>query len=1606
MKIYKAIILILIVAFQLNAQQKINLVTYGSGASIVEGDNDNVQYIFIKVNPQNKDSLLYVRGFDLDCSSANDLAYGKFNTVTEYSLYGGNGLMQSFDNKAEVSSGLNLANEFLIEKKSISDDSEYDNRWKTLFDLSDQKLTGNSEPVYFILKVAGISGDDANVFNIVQSVSSFDEYPSDNVELYTYVPTLRLEENQEFASIKIDVPRTDKIVVHEFDAGKAKETFNTPFRSVKLNTVSNQGQWVEHSVNLESIEYESTCELVFGQGPEQPNDVTFYFTTGEGNFLPVKLPIEVGKTNRRPVINYSVVKLADCYSAVFDAEKSFDQDGDHLTFEWLFGDGETAKGSRVRHQYKEQMTYQVVLKVSDNSGTVGNSSYKAFNVVINVPPVASAGNDFTTAPGEVVTFDASASTDADGKISRYYWEFGDGAVSEGKVVKHSFNSPGKYNARLIVNDDSDSPCNSSSDDLLVTVNAAPVAVILQTPSSAIGEELIFDAARSYDPDGEVVKYVWDFGNGTVLEGKKVNYAYTAAGKYNVTLSVTDNSGVSNSTDETTIPVLVNFPPTAEAGNDKLIAVDEIVILEGKGSSDKDGRIIDYTWDLGDGSVKSGYSVAHSYSTPGQYKVKLRVKDDSGTKLNDNNDSLVVVVNARPVAEAGEDIRSTFGRVQFNASQSADSDGDIVQYTWDFGDGSTGNGVDPVHIYREAGTYRVNLKVQDNTNTNNNSNQDFLTVYINNRPVADAGPDILTAPGETITFNGANSFDPDGKITEYVWSFETGESMKGEQITKAFDKPGVYNVNLMIKDNSGDDIAIDYDNLVVVVNHKPVALAGDNKILAPGDEVIFDAGSSFDFDGKVDSYRWDFSDGKSFGEKSFTRTFDTPGIYYGYLSIADDANTTNSRAFDTVKVFVNSKPIPQLPEDIFTCSRILYLDATKSADADGDAIKYTWDFGDGTIYENGNYVKHTYTKGGTYPVKLTVNDGRGLANSVATDYMTVKINLPPIANAGADLLTCAGETILFDAGKSVDPENGVMKYHWDFGDGSTADELNPAKVFPKGGVYQVTLTVTDDSDLECNTDTDQMVVKVVESPVANAGEDMIVCANTEVKFDGTASTDFDGVVNQYDWFFGDGGIGGGAKPTYIFKKAGIYNVTLTVTGDENEGCSNSDTDELVVTVIEAPVAEFISLTEVPENVSISFDASESNGNGSNITGYKWDFGDGTTAEGVNVSHSFSKYGKYIVGLIISTDSETECNSASVQQMITINAAPVASAGNDVKTQVNSAVVFNASASNDADGAIKSYLWDFGDGNTQNGIMAYHSYENAGEYVVILTVQDNTTLANNTVYDTVNVVVNSLPEPEIMVADIVCLGDDVKFSALNTNDSDGTITDYSWSLGDGAVKQGKDITHTYSKSGKYSVMLTVRDDSGLENNAVLVSKELIVNSAPVLKTNNSIVTAPGEKFVLDATGSSDADGDNLSVSWVVSDDIVLQGAKTTHSFMEAGNYNILLSIDDNKSSGCSVVSKEVAVHVNSAPVAVIQPVNDVDFGIANNYIKLSAEGSSDKDRDALTYSWKINNEMMLEGKNVVFTYEAPGKYTVELTVSDGKGLSNSKQKVSTTFNVNGK
>jgi PKD repeat protein len=325
----------------------------------------------------------------------------------------------------------------------------------------------------------------------------------------------------------------------------------------------------------------------------------------------------------------------------------------------------------------------------------------------------------------------------------------------------------------------------------------------------VGETISFDGAGSSDNDGSIVSYAWDFGDGNTGGGAIATHSYATAGSYQVTLTVTDDDGL---TDEATHmiqieePPPVDQPPTAAISGPDNGLVGDMLAFDGSGSSD-DSLIVSYAWDFGDGNTSGGAIANHSYATAGSYQVNLTVTDDGG--LTGETTHTIQIdepppVNQPPTAAiSGPDNGLVGESLTFDGSGSSDTDGDLVSYAWDFGDGNTSGGAIANHGYATAGSYQVNLTVTDNDQLTGGATH--IVLIEEPTPAPQPPTAVIIGPanglvGESLSFDASDSSDGDGNVVGYAWDFGDGARADGLFVSHVYDQPGDYQVTLTVTDN--------------------------------------------------------------------------------------------------------------------------------------------------------------------------------------------------------------------------------------------------------------------------------------------------------------------------------------------------------------------------------------------------------------------------------------------------------------------------------------------------------------------------------------------------------------------------------------------------------------------------------------------------------------------------------------------------------------------------------------------------------------------------------------------------------------------------------------
>lgn len=254
-----------------------------------------------------------------------------------------------------------------------------------------------------------------------------------------------------------------------------------------------------------------------------------------------------------------------------------------------------------------------------------------------ITPPGGTAPDFSISPDsplvlQTVTFQVAETST---KITNYAWSFGDGGTSTGRIASHQYSRAGTFQVTLSVTFD-DGSVGTLSKSIDVGAGDAPVASFVFSPSSpGVAETVFFNgAASTATSPRQITNYQWDFGDGKGGGGSVTSHKYTKTGDFNVTLTVTDDSGQKGVTSNTVtigdgsqggLAADYTFSPTDPVSG-------TAVSFNASPSTSSSDPIVQYSWDFGDGTATVNTSnkiVNHTFGVTGTYTVTLTVKDSKG-----------------------------------------------------------------------------------------------------------------------------------------------------------------------------------------------------------------------------------------------------------------------------------------------------------------------------------------------------------------------------------------------------------------------------------------------------------------------------------------------------------------------------------------------------------------------------------------------------------------------------------------------------------------------------------------------------------------------------------------------------------------------------------------------------------------------------------------------------------------------------------------------------------------------------------------------------------------------------------------------------------------
>lgn len=616
---------------------------------------------------------------------------------------------------------------------------------------------------------------------------------------------------------------------------------------------------------------------------------------------------------------------------------------------------------------------------------------------------------------------------------------------------------------------------------------------------------------------------------------------------------------------------------------------------------------------------------------------------------------------------------------------------------------------------------------------------------------------------------------------------------------------------------------------------------------------------------------------------------------------------------------------------------------------GNPTTWNWNFGNGNTSALQNPTA-TYFSPGTYTITLTVTNTSG--SNTLTRQQLVTVYEPPVVNFTADKTSgCFPLQVQFTDMSAGGTGNTNVAWQWDFGNGTTSTQQNPAVTYTTAGTFTVTLKVTNDKG--CTRTISRPNYITVSPGVISSftNTQAAVCsAPATISF---TSTSTGPPVLSYAWDFGDGGTSTLANPVHTYASNGTFIATLVTSS--SAGCQDTARKTFVIggnnTTFTAPVSACVNQPVIFTNTSAPVPSASS-----------WVFGDGGTANTINATHTYTTAGTYIVKLY---NTYAGCMDSAIQS-ITISPAPVADFSAPVTTKCGPPLTVNFQDL--STGGPVNWQWDFGDGGTSSLQNPSHTYTNYGTFTVTLIVAnaagcaDTITRSNYIRIQRPVISIPSLPDQGCVPFTI---------SPVANITSLDVVTSYLWDFGDGFTSTLANPVHTYPLQGTYTVKLFITTSGGCMDSLVIPAA-VKVGTKPVanFSANPLNVCARREVYFTDLSAPAD------EWHWDFGDGSTSILPNPIHNFNDTGFFNIQLIVLNN---GCpDTITKFNYVYVKP-PIAAFTTAPDCSNRLRYTF--------TDQSIAPLTWEWNFGDgSPLVTIQNPVHTFPALGIYTVQLIVTN--------------------
>lgn len=999
---------------------------------------------------------------------------------------------------------------------------------------------------------------------------------------------------------------------------------------------------------------------------------------------------------------------------------------------WDFGDGTTSSAVIPDKSYNDTGTFIITyVALLDNY-----CSDTLFNEVTVDKATAhfSVDNNYGCQyPFNVQYTNTSVGAD------KWSWKFGNstGSIAENPSIDYAITPTLKETRNIYFSDtlivESDQQCR---DTFIIDSNIhlyLPKVYFTPNASSTDGDlfkgcvpiEINFvNKSESYNKEDPFVDILWDFGDSNTSTDDKPTYKFTEAGDYPITLSVTNQSGCVNT-----------YSSDLLAGSlqEALFSYDSSSIVCGSEQilfnnlSTNDSLVDAWEWLFSEGSKFYEKSPEFQSKDTGFISGELTVFYNGCQGSTFSLDSFIYIDGPAGELTLGMDCDEPL-TYQLNFEING-----VEGWTYDLGDGTTGSALEPqiTHTYAESGNYDVVIEA-NNAECNLLIERKVFVRQLENNFIIEP---LDICPASMVTFNPENTvgnsiFVYENEVAKYLWNFgDTITDFSWGTTNHSYTEPGIYSVNLLVKDINGCEQSLQKDLKVLSVQSE--FSYSDSIGCAPLSVTFSDHTVS---DTTLSAWYWDFGNGENSTEQNPKVSFEEDKSHNISLIVSDVAGCVDTLIKENA--IFSSKPSPdfQLPNTETCLNDSIHFENISQGEKLYD---YLWTFGvDMTSKELNPIIVLPDT--GYFDVTLWVNDSVGCDTQIIKpNYVYVQSN--PIADFTLDGFSsvCYPKVIGFN---DISTSEDIGSRYWEFGDGEIIlNNKEPFHTYHRPGLFDVSLKVTTSKG--CFDVMTKEDVVDIGGPYVNIVTPDTLCVNLPVSISFNDSLN----INYFQWSLEDGSTYDNSSFSVTYDDFGVKKVYINLKSDTLGTCN-----KLIVDSINIPILTADFIVSDPALCS-PFNSLTSN---TSIQGnsYEWYVGNEFVSNESEPSIFIQEAGLHDIKMV--AKSITACRDSIVKQA-TVFALPDIKLNNDTLICQNDSIWLHANDGIDYAWFVENQLFDSFVSSVLVKPMETSRYH--------VKVSDENACIN---YDSTVVSVKPKPRVSIITPDsLIIIGEQIELQALH-------------------------------------------------------------------------------------------------------------------------------------------------------------------------------------------------------------------------------------------------